>query len=430
MNLYRLHDQIKYRSEPFGCTIIRLDLQETRFYNEAGAQIIALFRQARTMADVSAALAPSTDEERNSCRIFVEELAHAGVIAACDDDERSAAAWFESGRDPHHPSVASPLGVEIELTLKCGRACSYCAYEALPTFSTEGELDTGAWIEILHRLRNAGIFFVRFTGGDPLLRPDFSELLAAADALGFVITVGSDLTVLDDAAVAALASASNLYALQTTLDGPTAAVADRLRGRGNFDKVVAGVARLKKAGVPVIVGTVLSKHNVGEVYETAKLMGGLGVDGYCVAPLYAAGRGQSRAMRALVPDNDDLAAAAAAFDRAVQEGLVQPADPAWLETASADDDAKIGRIWEDQPHLVRVPNQLIRIDPRGRVYSSIKLKPTLREDVYLGDIRDQDLIEIWNESPLLQTLRSLPSRPSYFGDVIDVRDPTFSQGRH
>jgi len=426
MGVYSRHDRVRYRRESFGGIVLRVDRQETRFFNQGGAQIIEALADGLSMSSLDEHFSLDEGDATKIAR-FIDDLVAGGVaVPASAHGDRE----LHLGDDGNGYSAGTaPLGVEIELTLKCARACRYCAYEALPTFSTAGELTTSEWQDVLRALRDAGVFFVRFTGGDPLLRPDFSALLAFADSLDLIVTVGSDLTVLDDAVIAALAGTANLYALQTTLDGATPESADRLRGVGNFDRVIEGIRRLKRAGVPVIVGSVLTKANTDEIGDIARLVGALGADGYCVAPLYAAGRAQARSVQAQIPDNDDLARASTAFAKAIAAGYVRAADPAWHEVATAADGAELAALWADQPFLVRAPDQLVRIDPRGRLYTSVKLKPSLREDVYLGDIRSGDIVELWNRSERLAAIRELPRRDSYFGEVIDVRSPALAEWR-
>lgn len=420
---FSLHDQVRYRREVFGGVALRVDLQETRFFNKTGAQIIEGLASGRSLAGLCMDI--DTDDI-GAVGDFVASLVEHGIAIP---GHVATAADLLLGNPSIGVIETAPLGVELELTLRCGRSCSYCAYEAVPSFSTEGELTTDQWYATLERLYKAGVFFVRFTGGDPLLRPDFADILDFANTLGFVITVGSDLTRLTGEHVAALAAADNLYALQTTLDGASPASANRLRGAGNFERVVDGVRRLKQAGVPVIVGTVLTRSNAPEIGAIARFVGELGADGYCVAPLYAAGRAQAASVARQVPTNEDLAEAAGAFAVAVEQGWVRAADPAWAEVADGLGAEGLASLWSDQPHLVRSPDQLIRVDPRGRLYTSIKLKPSLREAIYVGNVLSDDIVTVWNRSEQIEALRHLPRRESYFGAVVDVRSPEFQEWR-
>lgn len=268
-------------------------------------------------------------------------------------------------------------------------------------------------------MREAGTFYIRFTGGDPLTRVDCLDIVSDADNSGFAIALASDLTVLKEEHVKKLGSLQNLMALQTTLDGATPEVADALRGSGNFQRVTQGISLLRQNGIPVIVGTVLTKLNVGNIYDIAKFLAKWDV-AYCVSPLYDAGRG--RTQRELIPTDDELAFAYEQFAKAVSEGLVRPADPGWSAIAEGMPSDVRSELWRGQPWLVRSPDRLMRIDPFGRCYTSIHLKEVLGDDIYIGKLPGDNVLSLWNSAPLLNKLRAARRENQYYGDVIDIRD--------
>lgn len=420
MNYFILSDSIRLRFEPTGGLLLNRDRQETKHFNHSATALLSLLCRPRTAQEIKEAI-PSIGGEP-LIKDFLREQCEKSIVRRCDHSATTNAEIYspiEKGERSLH--LSSPIGVELELTLKCMRSCRYCAYDAHPKARTSGELSLGEWRAQLREFYEAGIFFIRLTGGDPLTRPDFAEILRTADDMGFVITVGSDLTYLNDEVLHALSEAKNLYALQTTLDGSKPELADLLRGPGNFESVIKGIKQLKHADVPVILGTVINRKNFNDIENIASLAGSLGVDGYCVGPLYSAGRGTASALRTLVPTNDDLTTAARAFQRAIAKDVVRPADPAWMIATPELENDELDQLWHDQGYLVRRPDTLIRVDPFGKVYASIKLKPILGDEAYLGDIRSSHILDIWHHSPGLDQLRETPSNRSYFGPVIDVR---------
>jgi hypothetical protein len=137
--------------------------------------------------------------------------------------------------------------------------------------------------------------------------------------------------------------------------------------------------------------------------------------------MYAAGRGRAPSLAAIIPRNEDLAAAARSFKQVVDQGIVLPADPAWLVATSQAESGDLDLIWNDQGYLIRRPDTLMRIDPRGRVYVSIKLKPNMDDQIYIGNALKDDVPDLWRSSPILTQLRQRYKYHRYFGPVVDVR---------
>ena len=79
--------------------------------------------------------------------------------------------------------------LDIELTERCNNACIHCCINkpAGDKRSLARELETCAWKDILRQAAELGVMTVRFTGGEPLLRKDFSELYLFARRLGLKV---------------------------------------------------------------------------------------------------------------------------------------------------------------------------------------------------------------------------------------------------
>ena len=416
---YVLADGLKYRREYFGGILYDSLSKTTRFFNHAAAYTLEAFRLPIRVADASQAIQHILSEP-SFATPFIEELIASGVIAPfADANHTNSRMFFTDISEFPEDRLWSPLGVELELTLRCMRRCGYCSYDSSPTVEVAGQLDTSTYSQILRRLDQIGVCYIRFTGGDPLTREDTLDILSDADKLGFAIAIASDLTILTDSHINRLSALRNLTALQTTLDGPTAEVADEFRGHGNFRRVLTGIERLRRNGIPVIVGTVLTKHNAPVIYATAQLLARFDV-AYCVSPLYAAGRG--RLLSDSIPDDDDLTTAYEQFAAAVSDGLVRPGDPAWRTLTDRTPADLRHTLWAGQPWLVRSPDRLLRIDPFGRCYTSVHLKEVYGDDVYVGHVPRSDPLQVWHSAPLLNALRSVRQPNAYFGDVVDIRN--------
>lgn len=415
---FMLSQDIKYRREEFGSLIYQGRSKESRFFNHAASLIIEKFYLPTTLTDVKESknlISNSTWDIDQFLALLQED----GIIQPVDqNNEQRAKMFFTNEVNFPENRLYTPIGVELELTLKCMRRCTYCAYDSSPLMGTSGELDRETINNLFKRLYNLGTCYIRFTGGDPLTRKDTLDIVEDADKLGFAIAIASDLTILSEEHIDRISQLQNLTAIQTTLDGPSLKIADMLRGSGNFRRVTNGIDKLRNKGIPILVGTVLTKLNYQYIFETAKYLSKWDV-GYCVSPLYDAGR--ARNQNDLIPSDDELANAYEQFANAVQQGLVRAADPGWEAIAEKyDTDARRG-LWAGQPWMLRSPDRILRVDPFGRCYTSIHLKNILEDNVYIGRWPESDIMNLWQSSPLLEKMRKAANPHPYYGNVIDIR---------
>ena len=193
----------------------------------------------------------------------------------------------------------APLRVYWELTRACDLACRHCRAEAVRDRATD-ELTTDECETVLAGLAAAGATapHVIFTGGDPLKRPDLIHLVRAAVARGLGVSVAPSATPgLSREVVHALKDAG-VGAMSLSLDGPTAAHHDGLRGvLGCFGWTLAAAERIVGAGIPLQINTLVSAETEPHLEETAELVARLAASRWSLFFLVSVGRG--RALRPL-----------------------------------------------------------------------------------------------------------------------------------
>jgi PqqA peptide cyclase len=79
--------------------------------------------------------------------------------------------------------VPSPLALIAEVTHRCPLHCVYCS-NPVQLSGTRSELSTEEWASVFQQSGKLGMLHAHFTGGEPLARPDLTELIAAARAAG------------------------------------------------------------------------------------------------------------------------------------------------------------------------------------------------------------------------------------------------------
>lgn len=79
--------------------------------------------------------------------------------------------------------------VRIAVTNACNLRCTYCLKEETESPRHTQQLDTGAASSLIALLAGMGIKKIRFTGGEPLLHPDITEMVRTAGRTPGIDTV-------------------------------------------------------------------------------------------------------------------------------------------------------------------------------------------------------------------------------------------------
>ena len=188
----------------------------------------------------------------------------------------------------------APARVYWELTRACDLACRHCRAEAMPRRAPD-ELTTEECAGVLRDLATASRApHVVFTGGDPLKRPDLCALVASATALGLSAAVAPSATVgLTREAVDGLKRAG-VTAMSLSLDGPTPAQHDNVRGVfGCFGWTLAAAQRIVNAGIPLQVNTLVTAESAPWLEDIATVVARMGATRWSLFFLITVGRGRT-----------------------------------------------------------------------------------------------------------------------------------------
>jgi len=164
------------------------------------------------------------------------------------------------------------------LTEGCNLACRHCWLA--PKLDVEGTrypvLSPDVFETIVRQAKPLGLQAVKLTGGEPLLHPQISTLLAIVrrEALGLVIETNG---VLCTQELAAEIAAAGKPFVSVSLDGADAAAHEWVRGvPGSFEKTLEGIRNLVTAGIRPQVIFSMMRHNAGQIEAVIRLAESLG----------------------------------------------------------------------------------------------------------------------------------------------------------
>jgi len=165
------------------------------------------------------------------------------------------------------PTLSSPTAPDIALShldhlwfqvsgTLCNLTCHHCFISCSPKNDSFGYLSLA---EVKRRLEESVVLGVKeyyFTGGEPFLNKQMTEILTLTLRYG-PATVLTNGTVLKDEWLVQLARAESesIYSLEfrVSIDGFSPETNDPIRGTGTFERAIGGVAKLVEQGfLPII----------------------------------------------------------------------------------------------------------------------------------------------------------------------------------
>ncbi len=171
-----------------------------------------------------------------------------------------------------------PLSGAFELTSRCPLDCKMCYIHRKENDckAIKQEKSTEWWLNLAEEAKNAGMFMLLLTGGEPLLRKDFKEIYLGAKKTGLLVSINTNGLLIDDSMVKFFAD-NPPQKLNITLYGASAETYRELCGNGEaFEKVLAAIIKLKQAGVNVKINFTANqynRHDTAKIYEIANKLG-------------------------------------------------------------------------------------------------------------------------------------------------------------
>jgi radical SAM protein len=171
----------------------------------------------------------------------------------------------------------APFLVIWETTQACDLACKHCRAEAQPNRHPD-ELSTAEAKKLLDDVRGFGPMIFVFSGGDALKRPDIVELVAYGAGLGLRMAITPATTPLASRELLQALKAAGLSRLAISLDGSHAGIHDEFRRvSGSFDHGLRILRTSQEIGLSTQVNTVVAKHNLDDFDNLCTLMTEVGI---------------------------------------------------------------------------------------------------------------------------------------------------------
>lgn len=158
-----------------------------------------------------------------------------------------------------------PLSGTFELTPLCNFSCRMCYVRKTAAdvkTSPRPMMTLEQWMQIAEEAFDAGMLHLLLTGGEPTIWQDFWKLYDYLIRMGFLVSINTNGSMLDDEAIELLTELPPRR-VNITLYGACDETYERLCGvKGAFSRVDWAITMLKNAGVQVKLNCSLTPYNV------------------------------------------------------------------------------------------------------------------------------------------------------------------------
>jgi radical SAM protein with 4Fe4S-binding SPASM domain len=175
-----------------------------------------------------------------------------------------------------YPSAYPPPRLIFwETTAGCNLACIHCRRITVADQLLPQDLTTDESFDLVDQIAAFARPIFVLSGGEPLYRPDIFDIARHASDAGLIVALATNGTLIDGD-VAREIKEAGIRRVSVSFDGADAPTHDTFRGGGAFGQALAGMAHLKRAGVPYQINTTVARHNIHQMAETLALAQDLG----------------------------------------------------------------------------------------------------------------------------------------------------------
>jgi pyrroloquinoline quinone biosynthesis protein E len=287
--------------------------------------------------------------------------------------------------------IPNPLALIAEITHRCPLHCVYCS-NPLELTAVSAELSTAEWLDVFRQAGKLGMLHAHLTGGEPLARPDLTELISGARDSGLYTNLITSGIGLAEPRLKTLVGAG-LDHIQLSFQDSREDSANWIAGAKAYAHKIELSRFIRQHKIAFTVNLVVHRQNIDHLAEMIAFLEQLAPERMEIAHTQYYGWALKN-RSALLPTRAQLEKA--------------------VEAVTAAEKRMAGRIRVDfvvPDYYARFPKacmggwgrRLMLINPAGKVL------PCHAAEVIPGmtfeNVRDQDLESIWRHSSSFQRFR-------------------------
>ena len=171
--------------------------------------------------------------------------------------------------------ASRPYALLAELTYRCPLHCPYCSN---PTRArNDHQLITDEWKRVIREGAALGVLQIGFSGGEPLVRRDLTDLIRAARETNLYTNLITSGIGLDDDRVCTLRDAG-LDSIQLSFQSDSSDLADEIAGARAHQRKLDIAAKIRAAGIALSLNFVIHRRNIDRLPQMIDLAETLGAE--------------------------------------------------------------------------------------------------------------------------------------------------------
>lgn len=183
---------------------------------------------------------------------------------------------------------SAPLSVYLNVTNECNLRCIYCSADSGTPYSNELSLEE--IYGVIDSLREAKVFHVTVTGGEPFVRKDIFSILERLVQARLKVGIISNGTIITEE-IARRLEDLKIDEMRVSLDATTPEANDAARGHAAFKRAYRGVKILLDHGIRPTILVTVNKFNYDQVVTIVEDLKKLDVQHVAFNLVSAVGRG-------------------------------------------------------------------------------------------------------------------------------------------
>ncbi len=300
--------------------------------------------------------------------------------------------------------VPALTSIYLNPTERCNLRCQHCwlspeFYSSgfSPVGKTEQELNVNDVESIVKQSLKLGLKIIKLTGGEPFLRNDIHKIIEMVKKYKLYLHIETNGTIIDKNN-AILLKKHRVDRVSISLDSTKQSTYESLRGVSNsFERALNSIKFLVNAGISVEVIMSLFKQNIEDFPEVFKIAKKIGITNLKLNTIIPTGRGATLYKKNLVPDIETLLS----FAKKIEKKYLT--------------DNQI-RIHLSVPPVFRSISGIIYdVDSNCRIFNILGILSNgdisicgigrLEKSLVLGNIKINNIKDIWLNHPFLKSLR-------------------------